>query len=132
MWTRRRSRNSRKWYAKTSWALAHTRLTSSRRQRSRCHRPLRSPSTPPAASVPCPPTNNAIRLRPNPLCPLTPFLCVATRDPIAILLDIIACVFCVTPHPTNIKDLSAKIVLALSSTGYSKPLEHVQPLRCVW
>ena len=32
-----------------------------------------------------------------PLCPLAPFLCIATRDPV-VLLDIIACVFCVTPH----------------------------------
>ena len=33
------------------------------------------------------------------LHPLTPFLCVATRDPVTILLDIITCIFCVTPHP---------------------------------
>ena len=32
-----------------------------------------------------------------PLCPLAPFLCIATRDPV-VLLDIIACAFCVTPH----------------------------------
>ena len=46
-------------------------------------------STPPVASVPRPPTNNAIRFRPSPLYPLTPFLCVATGDPIAVLLDVI-------------------------------------------
>ena len=35
----------------------------------------------------------------SPLCTIAPFLCVTTRDPIAVLFNIIACVFCVTPHP---------------------------------
>ena len=35
----------------------------------------------------------------SPLCTVAPFLCVATRDPVTILFNIIACVFCVTPHP---------------------------------
>ena len=33
----------------------------------------------------------------GPLRPLAP-LCVATRDPVTVLSNIIACVFCVTPH----------------------------------
>ena len=44
-------------------ALALTRLTSSRQQRSRCHHPLQSPSTPPAVSVPRLQANNFICLR---------------------------------------------------------------------
>ena len=61
------------------------------------------------------------------LCPLAPFLCIAARDSVTVLLDIIACIFCVTSHPASIEDPSAKIVLTSSSPGYLKPLEHVQP-----
>ena len=35
----------------------------------------------------------------GPLRPLPPVLYVATRDPNTILLDIIACIFCVAPYP---------------------------------
>ena len=34
----------------------------------------------------------------GPLRPLAPFLCVATRDPVTVLFNIISCISCVTPH----------------------------------
>ena len=50
------------------------------------------------------------------------------QRPIAVLLAIIACVFCVILHPVNTKDFSAKIISASSSLDHPRPLEHIQPL----
>ena len=125
MWTWWHSRNLRKWNTKILRALAHTWHTYSRRQRSWRRLPLRSPATPPAALVPHPlpwMNNSSQGLR-----PLAPFLCIAARDSVTVLLDIIACVFCITPHHASIEEPSAKIILMSSSSGYPKPLEHVQP-----
>ena len=129
MQTRRRLRNSRKWYAKTSRALGPgpTYILPSTKKP-----PPSLPSGIPfypacSLSVPRLAMNNAIHLHPKfPTFP-HPLLMHHHQRPITVLLAIIACVFCIILHPTNTKDLSAKIVLASSSPGHPRLLEHIQP-----
>ena len=68
-----------------------------------------------------------IRRRPSALCSLTPSYVSPPETPSPSYLTSSPASSASPSTPTNIKDLSAKIVLALSSPGYQKPLEHVQP-----